>query len=258
VRYNVLPFDWSSLWVKLLLPVLTYKGPVLLAAGLAFYWLRGDTASRPYRYFAPVALVLLVTMGRKGSDVNYLLIPVAALAALAGRGMALAPGSVKRGVLGALACAQLALCLLLETPRVGSDELTAIAARDRLVLQQVREVAGESGTVLFEEPSLALLAGREVEYEPFMCTQLAALGLWDPGPIVSRIQSRAYAAIQRTALVRVKGDTATDIFWIGDRTIPALRQAVEAAYAPIRAGLKGKPHAPGLLEAYLVWVRQGS
>jgi hypothetical protein len=254
VRYNALPFRVSAIWIKYVLPLLTYKLPLLAAAALAWVALRKDRSSLPFLVFAPVALLVALSIGRTGADVNYLLVPVAALAALVGRGMVRAPCPWQRATLAGLAAAQLALCLALQGPRIGAAAREAIAARDSRFLAQVAQI---EGPVLFEEPSLALLSGRPVVYEPFMCTQLAALGAWNPAPLAAALQAQRYAAVQRTAWLRDRPGGGADVIWLGDRTVPLLAGILAETYAPGGTQEFSRPISAGVREAYMVWRPRG-
>ncbi len=255
VGYNVLPFDVASIWTKYLRPILTYKAPLLVAAAYAWILLRRDRDSLAFLIFAPLALLLALSVGRRGSDANYLLIPLAALAALVARGVVNAPRRIHRVGLVGLAGVQLIVCLAFQWPRVGSAEREAIAKRDITILEALEPI---EDPILFEEPSLALLSGRPVSYEPFMCTQLAAVGVWDPAPLVAAIQSRRYGAIQRTLWLWERDGMPVQAEGVPGRTLPALARAMGEAYPQTPTHKASRPLKPGLEEAYMVWVRQGS
>jgi hypothetical protein len=50
----------------------------------------------------------------------------------------------------------------------------------------------EPGPMLIEDPGLALRTGQKVVYQPFICTQLEIQGLWDPAPLLRRIQNQEF------------------------------------------------------------------
>jgi hypothetical protein len=254
VGYNVLPFDAAAIWIKYLRPFVTFKVPLVAGAAWAWLVLRRDRDSLPFLTFAPLALLLALSIGRMGSDANYLLIPVAAMTALVARGVVNAPRRFQRVSLAGLAGLQLVVCLAFERPRMAQADLEAIAKRDSRLVEAISTV---KGPVLFEEPSLALLSGRPVSYEPFMCSQLAAVGVWDPAPMVAAVRARRYAAIQRTAWLRGRDGEPAEILWLGDRTIPALSRAISEAYPQPPAVTASRPLEPGLEETYLLWMRPG-
>jgi hypothetical protein len=250
VRSNVLPFDWPAVWSKYLEPLIAGKPALLAAAAVAGVALRRDRRARPFLFFAAAELVFAFSMGRKGADINYLLLPIAALALLAGRGIAYAPRQWQRLVAAGLVALQISLSLALERPRIGAEDRAAIAARDRAVLERVARL---KGPILFEEPSLALLSGRTIDYEPFMATQLAAIGRWDPAPLVAAIRERRYVAVQRTAWLQAQPGRQPAPLYLGDRTVPALADALERCYVAGPLDQFARPIAPGLFEAYVLW-----
>jgi hypothetical protein len=57
----------------------------------------------------------------------------------------------------------------------------------------VRRIAAAGKPVASEEMTLLMRAGKPVIFEPFMVTELAALGKWDETPLVGMIRSRGFA-----------------------------------------------------------------
>ncbi len=249
VKANVLPFELSSLKRKYLASFFPVKLPLLLGAGLAFSALRKDPEGRALCMFAVLSPAAALGICRKGADVNYLLVPLAALSALAAYGAYRTHGN-KKILIAASLVSQILISGLLERPRVGLSDMEAIAARDRKLLRACAEV---KGPMLFEDPALAILAGRPVLYEPFMCTQLARAGRWNPAPLLRQVRAKKFAAVQRTAWIVQKGDSS-ELFWLGDRMLPELERALAEFYRPEKGRVFTRRLAPDLLEAYLLYV----
>lgn len=79
------------------------------------------------------------------------------------------------------------------------------------------------GPVLAEDPGVALRAGRPVVYQPFICTQLEAQGLWDPAPVLQRIEAREFALL--VLQINIDRTTAGT-----DRFSPQMMEAIRRNY----------------------------
>ena len=64
--------------------------------------------------------------------------------------------------------------------------------REEVLAYRIRHAGGPA---LIEDPGVALRAGRPVHYQPFILTQLEIQGLWDPAPLLQRIESREFELI---------------------------------------------------------------
>ncbi len=227
VAYNVNSFDWSAWRAVMRNEVWFFHRWILLAcAGIALgpafasYSARRRSAvpaaeaatAPPPRASAawPVAglFALLTTafslpaMAKIGSAPNYLLEPLAAWALV----IALALGHPldRRSNAGAggrsgarsLAALLLAACLLLHAghlvrlrPVLHSSRNPTPADREAL-RPIVADLRAQPGPVYAEEPVLALLAGKEVLFQPFILSQLAREGRWRDAGWVAMLEDR--------------------------------------------------------------------
>jgi hypothetical protein len=92
--------------------------------------------------------------------------------------------------------------------------------REEVVSYLIRRTPG---TVLVEDPGIALRAGKEPIYHPFICPQLENQGLWDQTPIIRRIDAKEFPLI----VLRVNMDEATVE---SDRFNDRIIQAIKANY----------------------------
>ncbi len=77
--------------------------------------------------------------------------------------------------------------------------------------------------MLVEDPGVALYAGKEPIYHPFICPQLENQGLWDQTPIIRRIEAKEFPLL----VLRVNMDEATGE---SDRFYDRIIQANQANY----------------------------
>jgi hypothetical protein len=208
ITANVNPFFWETvrnywngIWEHI--PYLVVTSLAYLAAGAFLrhkaWWLAG-----PYLIAATVSAI---TVGKDGSNANYLFELSAALALLAGLFLSwLGKAWEGRKWVGKrwwlLAAGMLLLAWQVngmvdwtrtEHYRAPAEralhERTQIAAMFQLVAQ-----AG--GPVLADEfMGLIPLAGKELVFQPFEFKQLVVGGIWDQQPLLETIQARQYALI---------------------------------------------------------------
>jgi hypothetical protein len=219
ISYNI--NTWSF---TLLITRLKYQGfyAVLLAlavVGLTMLWLRrGDrtrrqsTGTTKYSVVVPIisvwlllSLIMLVaTVGKTGSNVNYFIEPMCVCAVAVGLLIGLcwqavvgSPGrrdiALRRGlVFAALALLAVmakhrAVCYTVEDPAV-------IAIQEDLV----QEIARQDRPVLSEDMVLSLRAGREVPIELAIFRELAMMGQWDQRRLLDLIDAHAFAFLVAT------------------------------------------------------------
>jgi hypothetical protein len=142
------------------------------------------------------ATLSAVTVGKVGSNVNYLYELMAAFSLVAG---ALVAWAAKRPWLRALALLLLAAQVAVLT--AWSREEYEPYIRDRVAQQGAIEelarlVRGANGPVLTDEyMGLVPLAGRSLYFQPFEFKQLADAGVWDERLLVQAIERQEFALI---------------------------------------------------------------
>ncbi len=181
-----------------------------------------------------VATVLLVTVLKTGSAVNYflewgcliVLLTAAHFSDLITRLVDSAKSAPTRFQLAALwvmVIQVLALFCL-----VGQDFRATVAEREdaaRLV-----SIIKRAPKPVSSDDMVALLrAGKPVLWEPFIFAELAQKGAWDQRPLLDKIKAQEFAFFVTEG---VAGDGGV----YGERYTPAVAQALDAAY-PVKSGL---------------------
>jgi len=196
VTANVNEFDMEQLeWH---LSQLRDTAPILLALSGIFLLI----AHRKLRFWPLLASYLIgatlasLTIGKIGSNVNYLLELSAALSLVAGAAIAWA-GEHRwlRAIL--LVLLSLQVGLLIQTT---SDDYMDQLLERRGFLHEIRElealVAGSDGIVLADEyMGLITLQGQPLYIQPFELTQLANAGAWDQRPFVEKIHNKEFPLV---------------------------------------------------------------
>jgi hypothetical protein len=195
----------------------------------------------------------LFTIGKLGASSNYWLELTAATAVLIG----ILAVSLARGLPGAarlpfsptgLAGVVLA-GLMMSMPGYQATvrdtvELHVAQARGTQTAQQqlAQTIAAEPGELLTDDPSLAVMAGKHVQFEFIIFTILAVQGVWDERPILDAIAARRFGLV---AMIESLDAPARPL--ISRRLTEPVRQAIRGAYAP--AGVEAgywlyRPTAP--------------
>lgn len=238
VTYNRNAMHWNELvgWARMLWGL---YAPLLLAALAALA--AGALAPGRGRAGLPVLLValylglnalFLLTLAKAGAAENYVLEFMVALALAVGLGVVAAlrppsggwPRALALVALGLLAFhgarfgvgGRIAQALYLSAPR---PTVGALVAGDAVV----RRIGALEGDVLSEDPIYALRAGRDVGFQHFIMTQLAAEGRWDDAPFVARLRSRGFA------LIVAHRDVANERQFFNRHT-PDMRRAIAEHY----------------------------
>jgi len=201
VTANVNPFSWNQ--VRFRAEELRDNLPgLLVAAGL---FLLAGVFWRPRSWWLAAPFVLgaaasAVTIGKTGSNVNYLYELCAALSLAAGALLAL-PGSSFGVAPWLRAALALALAFQVQSMVAWSEEEYAprVLGRveQRAELERMLElVRSAEGPVLADEfMGMLPLAGKRIELQPFELKQLADAGLWDERALTGRIDAGEYAAV---------------------------------------------------------------
>jgi 4-amino-4-deoxy-L-arabinose transferase-like glycosyltransferase len=171
--------------------------PGLLAVGIVFVAVGRRLHATSWRLIAPYfvgAVLAGLTIGKSGSNVNYLLELSAASSLAAG---ALLAGLWTRP---AWRTAVAVLMLVQASLLVGGtryQQHLQWKLEQRPALEHLLELVHRTeGTVLAdEELGLLPLDGRPVHVQPFELTQLARSGEWDPAPFLAELERREFAAV---------------------------------------------------------------
>ena len=214
ITYNINTWTFALLLTRLRFQV-SYAVLLALAVnGLAVLWLRrrdetlprGAEASR-YTIVLPtitvwllLSLIMIVaTVGKNGSDVNYFIEPMCVCAVAVGlliglcwQAVAGSPGRRDMALRLGLIFATVALVGVMAKRRP-----VCYAVRDPglIAIQQnlVQEIAKQNRPVLSEDMVLSLRAGQEVPIEMAIFHELAIKGQWDQRRLTDLIDSHAFA-----------------------------------------------------------------
>jgi hypothetical protein len=209
--------------------------PLCLAASA--FALPERSGERLWRaYFALSCVLSLVTVGKLGASSNYWLELSAATAALIGITAARLPTEPRRTApFGATAFAGLVLAaLVMSIPAYQATAYAALAARladpsatNPPQLTTAALIASEPGEVLTDDPGLALLAGKSIQFEFLIFTLLAAQGVWDERPILDAIRDQRFGLVILTQPLETPPRRPTEA-----GSTETVRQALQSAYAP--------------------------
>jgi hypothetical protein len=241
ITYNINTWTFALLLTRLRFQVSYAVLLALAVIGLAVLWLRrrdetlprGAEASR-YTIVLPIitvwlllSLIMMVaTVGKNGSDVNYFIEPMCVCAVAVGlliglcwQAVAGSPGRRDMALRLGLIFATVALVGVMAKRRP-----VCYAVRDPglIAIQQnlVQEIAKQNRPVLSEDMVLSLRAGQEVPIEMAIFHELAIKGQWDQHRLLDLIDSHAFAF-----LVTTPDKTYTPL-----RYTPEVMAAIERAY----------------------------
>ncbi len=223
---NVNPFSWGSvrnyaseIWEHM-------AGFVVAAAAFVLVgWWRG----RPIWWLAAPFLVgaigSAITIGKTGSNVNYLFELCAALSLACGALVATIPPLWGRALLVAALAAQIGPL----RARTTNEYLPRVAGRiaDRVAVSELAAlVATANGPVLADEwMALVPVGGKRLMFQPFELKQLADADLWDDTALARRLMRAEYPLI----LLYDSPDWDSQ----GERWTPLLRYAISEGYAEV-------------------------
>jgi hypothetical protein len=242
ISYNINTWSFALVLTRLRFQV-SYA--VLLAVaivGLAALWLRRgdrtDGETSKYSILVPIVSVWLVlglimmvaTVGKTGSDVNYFIEPMCVCAVAAGLLIGLcwqavvgSPGRRNMALRLGLVFATLALVAVMAKRR---PTCYAVQSPALLAIQQslVQEIAKQDRPVLSEDMVLSLRAGREVPIELAIFHELAVMGQWDQRRLIDLIDAHAFAFLV----------TTPDKIYTPLRYTPEVTAAIERAYPRVQ------------------------
>lgn len=196
---NINPFAWSKLGQQAQYLILTGAGVILTAAIGA--WHSSRRASPLYLYALLATCVWLATAPKIGSDLNYQVEMMLALAICAGCALD------ELDFFGSLFTSRRTWVTLLQMPLLLHVALNVLLTfrivAERAILEPVRaqETAAlmpyvsKPGRVLsVQYDSLVHLRGR-IEVEPLIYSLLARAGRTDPAPVLRDLESRQFATV---------------------------------------------------------------
>ena len=221
VTANVNDFQWQL--VSLHLGQAVVSMPVLVVVGALSVCVSGRFASGAWRVIVPYSIAATLTgltVGKVGSNVNYLIEMGAALSIAVGLLIAwLRPRPVMRQILLLVLAVQVALMLPPSGPRAAALQ----RMEDRDTTDALMHVLAEvQGPVLADDAmGLLPLNGKSIELQPFEMTQLVRAGVWDQSPLLEAIDEERYAAILITRSPSLQ-----------DRWTPQMLEHIEAGYEP--------------------------
>jgi hypothetical protein len=195
VTANLNEYQVGSLAVYLL-DVWTLM-PLALTAASLFLLFAGWFGVTSWRLIAPYlagAVLSGLTIGKVGSNVNYLIELGAALSLSLGALLAWQrPRRAVYAVIAVLLTLDMALMVLASPYRTVTHARLAQAEEARRLLGRIHDTRGI--VLADEDMGLLVLDGRPLYFQPFEMTQLARAGRWDQRPLLHEIERQAFAAI---------------------------------------------------------------
>jgi hypothetical protein len=235
VAANAKPWDFEYLAAQLGAFLQFNALPLCLAAGV--FALRERPGERLWRaYFFTSCILSLAIIGKLGASSNYWLELTAAIAVLIGLHAGRLEAEPRmRAPYGASQFAGLTLAsLLMAIPAYQSTVYESLALRflpptgaTAAQLEAAQIAAREPGDVLTDEPALALLASKRIEFEFVIFTLLAHQGVWDERPILDAIGAQRFGLVVLTQSLDAPPKRIIEARWSEN-----VREALLAAYEP--------------------------
>jgi hypothetical protein len=226
---NPLDFDYFSAMFNAFVQLNAV--PVVVAALLLS--LPPLPGERQWRvYFVLSALTALVTIGKLGASSNYWLELTAATAVLIGiQAVRLGRETHGRTPLTSASLAGLVLAsLLMVTPGYAAtvNQTAQMAIADSAPQVEVATwLADQPGQVLTDDPGLAVLAGKPVEFEFIIFTILAEQHIWDEQPILDAITARRFSVVILSQPLETPQPRMISARWTA-----AVQNAIQTSYMP--------------------------
>lgn len=188
----------------------------------------GDASLLLLLVYLAFAAVMMLTIAKVGSNINYMVEALCVVAILVGvackeAAEALVTGSGVGGPSGFLLRVALPVAVAVQAmsvPRPAEDELREPKlTQARQLVQMIHEA---KRPVISDDMVLVKRAGRQVVWEPAIFAELASKHMWDERPFVARVRSGRFAFfITRSHRGRPLFDS---------RYTPAVADAMDAAY----------------------------
>ena len=215
-KMELLKYNWGRFREAALIPLLIGGLSVVLIPRLNPLW----TLATPYLIGA---LVSAATIGKIGSNVNYLLELCAAVSLAAGAVIAwsrlhLSFHSLRAALLVLLAFGMVKMLHITLKDYTGDLRARRAAANELGELESW--VAQMPGPILADEyMGMLTLQGRPLVIQPFEVTQLAWSGKWDQTPLLESINQKEYSSI-----------IIYDRPWSNERWTPEMVNAINHSY----------------------------
>jgi hypothetical protein len=225
-----LMFHWDQFRRVALIPLLTGIFSFFLIPRWNPLW----TLAAPYLIGSAVSAI---TIGKVGSNVNYLLELCAALSLAAGAVIAWSRAHMTVQALRAAVMITMAIGILKMTSAFLNDytwDLRWRRAAARELSQLESFVADTPGMILADEyMGMLTLQGRPLVIQPFEVTQLARDGKWDQAPLLRAIENREFASI-----------ILYDREWSNERWTPQMLTAITKSYMLVDILAENKIYEP--------------
>jgi hypothetical protein len=245
ISYNINTWTFALMLTRLRFQVSYVVLLALAIIGLAVLWLRGRDETLPqgaeanrYNIVLPIVsvwlllslIMMVATVGKNGSDVNYFIEPMCVCAVAAGWLIGLcwqavvgSPGRRDLALRVGLVFATLALVAVMAKRR---PTCYAVETPALLAIQEnlVQEIAKQDRPVLSEDMVLSLRAGKDVPIEMAIFHELALKGQWDQRRLIDLIDAHAFAFLV----------TTPDIIYTPLRYTPEVMAAIERAYPRVQ------------------------
>jgi hypothetical protein len=179
------------------------ESPLFVAATLAVLWglvLRIKKGISYLSCYTVLAVLLTVSMGKQGSDTNYLLewcfLSAVALGVLFHRGFASRENkypALREWVKLLVVILAICQCVVWIRPYTNLQNMKSSYQERKLFYDDVSVlIRRTSGKILSEDMGLLVANGREIFYEPFPMGQMVYSGVWDPAPILKELDNRGF------------------------------------------------------------------
>jgi hypothetical protein len=231
---NANPFDMD--YFAAMLSAFAQFNALPLVAAAALFGLPVRGAERLWRtYFLLSGLIALATVGKIGASSNYWLELTAATSVLIGilAARVSEPSAVRAAFasagLAGLVLASLLTCIpayqatMAQATAMAMSGPSADSARR---IEAAALVANETGPVFTDDPDLALLAGKRVEFE-LIYTLLAVQHIWEETPILTPIRERRFKLVVVEEPLDAPQRPLTSQHFTDN-----VRSALQEAYAP--------------------------
>ena len=233
VTANANPLSFALL-IFFLKDALFTTGPLVAIALVVARaaWFRGRPEARLLTLYLLGTILTLVTIGKIGSHVNYLLELVAAVSIFGGvmfaRVAKLEGTSRSRVAVAVVFCGQVAWLagVAMFRPENMDRKLAIRSEFERL--EHVVEVEPQP-VIADETMGVVVLSGKPILFQPFELSQLARQGLWDPSRVLADVRAK------RFGLILINDGPATPDAWAIERWTPAMLAEIHAAYEPAGA-----------------------